>query len=496
MILPLSPAHLVAFGAFQLCALLLVFMPTLAPLPLLLFILLCFVALFFPECSYYLPVISRGRKGSKAVALTFDDGPDPAVTTRLLDLLARHAATATFFVTGANVERHPDLLRAILSRGHTVGNHSYSHSSFLMLKGSRVLRQEIESTQTLFKQFGIVPLAFRPPVGITSPRLWRVLLELGMYCVNFSCRVGDMGNRRIRDLARRLLKKVRPGDIILLHDVAPPRGDVDYLLGEFEAILVGLKARNIPIQPLAQVIGKEIMQTGNSAVGMKAAELFYDGLAATYDDEQFCSKVSISRRTELKLFTSRLPEVFQGADRVLEVGAGTGIFTTTIARHCREVVALDISRKMLALLDDKCRTEAIPNIRTRVGDVETLDLDGPYDVVCAFSALEYLTDLPAFLRRLAPHVRTDGTIYFITARSSLFRLFTQIGNAMRQGIWLKAHNRREIEFMLTEAGFAIVSIESHLLKYGIFGGMLLEVIARKPREALAGEFNEPSTGMR
>ena len=482
MICPLSPAHLFALGAFQLYAIFLVFIPALAPLPLLLFILICIFAPIFPGCSYYLPVISKGRKGAKAVALTFDDGPDPEVTPRLLDLLARYSVTATFFVTGVNTERHPDLIRAILSRGHTLGNHSYHHSPFLMLKGSRTLRREVESAQTLFKQFGIVPLAFRPPVGITGPHLWRVLLDLGMFCVNFSCRAGDMGNRRIQNLATRLLKKVRPGDIILLHDVAPPRGEVDYLLGEFEALLVGLKAKNIEIHPLAQLIGKEIMQVGNSAAGMNATELFYDGLAATYDEEQFCSKVSISRRTELKLFTSRLPEFFQGADRVLEIGAGTGIFTTTIARHCREVEALDISWKMLALLDEKCRTEGITNIHTRVGDVETLNLDGPYDVVCAFSALEYLKDLPAFLRRLAPHVRAGGTVYFITARRSLFRLFTQIGNAMRQGLWLKAHSRRNMESMLTGAGFTTVSIESHLLKCGISGGMLLEVVARKPQE--------------
>jgi len=430
------------------------------------------------------------------VALTFDDGPDPEVTPHLLDLLARHSVTATFFVTGVNAEHHPDLIRSILSHRHTIGNHSYNHYPFLMLKGSRILRREIESTQTLLQQFGIVPLAFRPPVGITNPNLWRVLLELGMFCVNFSCRVGDMGNRRIQNLASRMLKKVRPGDIILLHDVAPPGGGVDYLIGEFEAILVGLRARNIEIQPLAQLIGKEIMQVGDSSARTNAAELFYDGLAATYDEEQFCSKVSISRRRELKLFTSRLPEFFHGADRVLEIGAGTGIFTTTIARHCREVVAMDISSNMLAILDEKCRAEGIANVRTRLGNVETIELDGPYDVVCAFSALEYLTDLPAFLRRLAPHVKPGGTVYFITARRSLFRLFTQIGNAMRQGIWLKAQSRRKVDSMLTMAGLATVSIESHLLKCGISGGMLLEVIARKPKEIVANELQNPSEGTR
>ena len=478
----LSPAHLFALTAFQLYALLLFFVPAWAPLPLIIFVLISFIAPIFPQCSYYLPIISKGRKGSQAVALTFDDGPDPEVTPRLLDLLARHAVKATFFVTGINTERHPELIRAILAHGHTLGNHSYHHSPFLMTNGRHTLQREIETAQALFRQFGVVPLAFRPPVGITSPNLWGILSNLGLSCINFSCRVGDMGNRRIQNLAKRLLNKVRPGDIVLLHDVRPPKGDVNYLFEQFEAILTGLKAKNILVQPLAQLIGKEVMLSGNTDAATNPIEIFYDGFAATYDEEQFCSSVSISRRMELQLFSARLPEFFQGAHRVLEIGAGTGIFSTIIAKHCREVDALDISGKMLAYLENKCKAEGITNIHTRLGNVETLDLDGPYDVVCAFSSLAYLTDLPVFLCKLAPHVQAGGTLYFITARKSLFRFFTQIGNAMRQGIWLNAHSQREIASMLTDAGFEIVSIESHLLKCVISGGMLLEVVARKPEQ--------------
>lgn len=481
MICLLSPAHLFALSAFQFFALFLFLIPAWAPLPLILFVLISLIAPFFPGSSYYLPVISKGKKGTQAVALTFDDGPDPKVTPRLLELLARYEVKATFFVTGVNAERYPDLIRAILANGHSLGNHSYHHSPFLMLKSARTIQREVESAQAILRQFGVNPLAFRSPVGITVPYLWGVLQGLGMFCVNFSCRLGDMGNRRIQNLAARLLQKGRPGDIILLHDVAPPRGDVDDLLGEFDAILAGLKGRNIEVQPLARLIGKEVMETSNSDTGANAIKLFYDGFAASYDEEQFSSKVSMSRRAELNLFNSRLPEFFEGADRVLEIGAGTGIFTTIITRHCGEVEAVDISSKMLDLLDEKCRAEGITNIRTRVGDVETIDLEGKYDVVCAFSSLAYLSDLPGFFRKLAPHVQAGGTVYFITARSSLFRFFTQIGNAMRQGLWLKAHRRREIASMLAAAGFEVVSIESHLLKCVISGGMILEVVARKPQ---------------
>lgn len=479
MICPLSPSHFVALGAFQLFAVLLLFNVNLAPLPLIFFVLICCITPFFQRLSFFLPIISRGRKGSTGVALTFDDGPDPRVTPLLLELLARHGVTATFFVTGERAERYPDLVRAILSGGHAVGNHSYSHSPFLMLKGPAALRREVASAQAVLKRFGIVPLAFRPPVGITNSRLWRVLLENRMFCVNFSLRACDLGNRRVARLARKLLAKVVAGDIVLLHDVAPRQGGVAHLLDEFSILIEGLKERGLEILPLARLIGKEVMQSQARAGDPSVAELFYDDLAASYDEEQFASAVSLSRSTEHRLFSARIPELFAGAGRVLEIGAGTGIFTLDIARNCTEVVAADISEKMLALLEKKACAQGIHNIGILKGDVETMELKGPFSVVCAFSVLEYLSDLPSFFKRLAHQVEPGGTLYLITARSSLFRLFTQIGNAMRQGLWLKAHSRREMEAMLTAAGFERISVFSHLFKSCLSGGMLLEVVARR-----------------
>jgi peptidoglycan-N-acetylglucosamine deacetylase len=487
MICPLSPAHFVALGAFQLFAALLFFNVTLAPLPLAIFILICCLTPLFPRLSFFLPIISRGKKGAEGVALTFDDGPDPEVTPRLLELLTRHGVTATFFVTGVRAERYPELIRAILAGGHAVGNHSYSHSPFLMLRGRSVLQREIASAQTLFLKFGIVPLAFRPPVGITNSRLWRVLLENGMFCVNFSRRAADFGNRRVARLAERLLVKVKPGDIILVHDVAPRQGDATQLLQEFSKLIEGLRGKGLEILPLGRLIGKEVMQWGASDSGPNPAEQFYNGLAESYDQEQFASTVSLSRTTEYRLFSAQLPRLFAGANRVLEIGAGTGIFTLDIARNCTEVLAADISGNMLELLEKKAQAEGVKNIRTVKGNVETMELEGPFSVVCAFSALEYLADLPAFFTRLARQVEPGGAVYFITARSSLFRLFTQVGNAMRQGLWLRAHSRREIETMLTAAGFERIAVSSHLFKSLLSGGMLLEVVARRADAAAAAQ---------
>ena len=265
MSFPLSPAHFVALGAFPLSVALLFIDVDLAPLPLCLFVLLCVITPFFPRLSFFLPIISRGNRVHRGVALTFDDGPDPAVTPQLLELLTRHKVTATFFATGARAERYPEIMQAILAGGHTVGNHSYSHLPFLMCKGNATLRREIASAQRVFLKLGIVSLAFRPPVGITNPRLWRVLRENGMFCVNFSCRAADFGNRRVARLARRLLSKVAPGDIILLHDIAPRQGEITHLLQEFSALIEGLKGRGLEILPLSRLIGREVMRWDASA---------------------------------------------------------------------------------------------------------------------------------------------------------------------------------------------------------------------------------------
>jgi 2-polyprenyl-3-methyl-5-hydroxy-6-metoxy-1,4-benzoquinol methylase len=307
-----------------------------------------------------------------------------------------------------------------------------------------------------------------------------------MFCVNFSLRAADFGNRRVARLAQRLLTKVKPGDIILLHDVAPRQGDVTQLLQEFSDLIAGLQEKGLEILPLGPFIGKEVMQRDAAAAGPHPAEQFYNDLAATYDQEQFASTVALARSTEYRLFSARLPTLFAGAHRVLEIGAGTGIFTLDIARNCTEVLAADLSGKMLERLEGKAAAAGIRNIRILQGNVETLEFEGSFSVVCAFSALEYLVDLPAFFTRLARHVEPGGAVYFIIARRSLFRFFTQIGNAMRQGLWLKAYSRREIETMLTTAGFEQISISSHLFKSLFSGGMLLEVVARRPAAARTG----------
>lgn len=194
------------------------------------------------------------------MALTFDDGPDPGSTPKLLHLLATHDMTATFFVVGEKAARHPDLIKKILAQGHGIGNHSLTHDNLVMFKRRRTLKKEIAGTQEILAGLGINPLAFRPPVGLTYPGLRPVLAHTGMYALNFSCRARDGGNRWIKDLSGRILRRLHPDAIIALHDVPPPDDPlVPYWLDEVDRILTGIRADRWAVVPLSELIGRPVM---------------------------------------------------------------------------------------------------------------------------------------------------------------------------------------------------------------------------------------------
>jgi peptidoglycan/xylan/chitin deacetylase (PgdA/CDA1 family) len=257
-----SPAERVGFGSLLIAILLLLIDVQLSVIPLAGFILLCAAAPFFPRFGFFLPVISRGISNKNAVALSFDDGPDPLVTPHVLQLLLKHRIKATFFVTGQRAAEHPDLIKEILRHGHAIGNHSYIHDNLLMFRRTQTIAGEIASAQNVLSDFGIVPLAFRPPVGITGPRLRPALLDSGLVTVNFSCRACDGGNRWIKNLSKKILKRIRPGDIVVLHDVRPPEQfDLAYWLKEMDLVVSGLKNKGLAVLPLNEIIGRPVMKT-------------------------------------------------------------------------------------------------------------------------------------------------------------------------------------------------------------------------------------------
>ena len=153
------------------------------------------------------------------VAITIDDGPDPAVTPQVLDLLAEHGACATFFCIGQQVRAHPALVRRAVAAGHSVQNHSLRHRHHFALSGPAALAREIGDAQSLLADVtGHLPHCFRAPAGLRNPLLDPVLHRLGLHLVSWTRRGFDTRQADPERVATRLLRGLAAGDILLLHD--------------------------------------------------------------------------------------------------------------------------------------------------------------------------------------------------------------------------------------------------------------------------------------
>lgn len=156
---------------------------------------------------------------SGSVAITIDDGPDPAVTPRVLDLLDQHSAKATFFCIGELVAQHSGLAREIVNRGHTIENHSQHHLHRFSILGPAGIEAEIASAQdTIEAVTGQRPRFFRAPAGLRSPFLEPVLARLGLRLASWTRRGFDTVNPDPAVVFKRLTRGLRSGDILLLHD--------------------------------------------------------------------------------------------------------------------------------------------------------------------------------------------------------------------------------------------------------------------------------------
>lgn len=153
------------------------------------------------------------------VLLTFDDGPDPETTPKILKALNENDIKALFFIVGTKAEKHPDLLKQIQDEGHLIGNHTYSHPNlFALLPGKRV-REEIEKGKAIIKRItGLETVWFRPPIGYTNPIIARVTRSMKLAIVGWNKRSFDTVYKDAQKLEERLLKLTKPGSIILLHD--------------------------------------------------------------------------------------------------------------------------------------------------------------------------------------------------------------------------------------------------------------------------------------
>jgi peptidoglycan/xylan/chitin deacetylase (PgdA/CDA1 family) len=163
-------------------------------------------------------IIRHGNRKKWVIALTFDDGPQDPYTGQILDILARYSIKATFFLTGEKIKQNPDIVRRIISDGHEVGNHSYSHKT-MRCRSVKWLRNEIERTDELLLQAGASQsVPFRPPFGRISFRLMSLLKKMKKKMILWDIGPKDFKYAHPYEIVGKVLKKLKPGSIIVLHD--------------------------------------------------------------------------------------------------------------------------------------------------------------------------------------------------------------------------------------------------------------------------------------
>ena len=158
------------------------------------------------------------RRGSKQLALTYDDGPNDPHTLRLLEVLAKHNVKATFFVIGRYVEQRPNIVREVLNAGHVVGNHTFSHPN-LIFASARHTRIQLQTCQQAITQaIGQHSPLFRPPFGGRRPGTLQIARSLGLVPVMWNVSGEDWKGYLGKEIKQRIRRQLRGGDVILLHD--------------------------------------------------------------------------------------------------------------------------------------------------------------------------------------------------------------------------------------------------------------------------------------
>jgi peptidoglycan-N-acetylglucosamine deacetylase len=173
------------------------------------------------QSNFFIPVDCHTKSGEKQIALSFDDGPDPEFTPQVLALLAEYNATATFFVIGKNIPGNENILKQIDAAGHSIGNHSYTHSYFIDFKNVQGFLEELTWTQEIvLNVIGKRMKLFRPPFGVMTPSLAKAVNLLEQRVIGWSIRSFDTTAYSVTTIAYRVQSQIKDGAIILFHDTS------------------------------------------------------------------------------------------------------------------------------------------------------------------------------------------------------------------------------------------------------------------------------------
>ena len=207
----------------------------------LLFVGLLSWGVFDIRLGYFVPTLCRLKnKQKRQVVLTFDDGPTE-LTPLFLDLLNRYGVKAIFFCIGRQIAQYPQIVQRIKDEGHLIGNHTYSHIPQNCFASTAVMTQEIQQTDALLAQLGIVTPYFRPPYGVTNPHIAKAAKRMGKIVVGWDIRSLDTVIKDETRLWSRVVSKLTQGNIILMHDTS------ERTLHVLEQLLEYLKANDYQV---------------------------------------------------------------------------------------------------------------------------------------------------------------------------------------------------------------------------------------------------------
>lgn len=214
---------------------------------------------FVLRLRMYADAIVRGPDDATGVVLTFDDGPCPENTPKVLDALDEAKAKATFFVIGRKAEKHPDLVKQIVARGHAIGIHGYAHDRLFALRGTeRVRRDLVKAKKVLAGILGEAPDLWRPPIGHTNPTIARVAEELDLVTIGWSVGARDgIASADPEAVVGRVSQGLEDGAIVLMHDAAERGDHTPAGPKALPGVLAAIAARNLTITPLRAWVDEE-----------------------------------------------------------------------------------------------------------------------------------------------------------------------------------------------------------------------------------------------
>lgn len=218
-------------------------------IPILIFLIVEIYGAFSIGFNFHLKSISSFNSDSNRILLTFDDGPHAEVTPLILDILKHNQAKAVFFMIGSNATQNKELVKRILDEGHEVGNHSWSHSYFFGFFGFKRMREDLQQfNQWMLDNFNYKIVFFRPPFGVTTPVMRRVLASLRLISIGWTFRSFDTSRISSEAIVKRFEKRISGGQIVLLHDNVKRTPEI------LEQILNGIRKRKFKTSLLSEFL--------------------------------------------------------------------------------------------------------------------------------------------------------------------------------------------------------------------------------------------------